>query len=56
MSAALSRLSLWFGAAARAKPLPVRGMNGLRAPLSATQGAGVDQALVWVTVALLAWG
>ena len=56
MNAAISRLSGWFGGPARAKALPVRGMNGLRGTLSATQGAGVDQALVWVIVALLAWG
>ena len=50
MSAVRSRLSLWFGAGSRAKALP------LRTQLAATQGAGVDQALVWVIVALLAWG
>ena len=49
MSAVRSRLSLWFGTGSRAKALP------LRTQLAATQGAGVDQALVWVTVALLAW-
>ncbi len=50
MSAVRSRWSLWFGAGSRAKALP------LRTQLAATQGAGVDQALVWVIVALLAWG
>ncbi len=57
MSAVLSRLTGWFGARGRAeKPLPLRGMDGLRGNISATSVSGVDQALVWVTVALLAWG
>ena len=56
MSAALARLTGWFGGRGHARPLPVRGMDGLRGPLSATPGAGVDQTLVWIIVALLAWG
>ncbi len=58
MSAGLSHLTGWLVGRdpSRAKPLPARGMNGLRGPLLATQGAGVDQTLVWVIVALLAWG
>ena len=58
MSAATSRLSGWFGGRghARAKTPPVRAVDGLRGSLSTSRGAGVDQALVWVIVALLAWG
>jgi cell division protein FtsW len=58
MSLALSRLSGWFGARGRARDpgLPLRGMDGLRGNLKATSVSGIDQGLVWVTVALLAWG
>ena len=58
MSVALTHLSAWFGgrASPRTQPASTRGGKGVRGTLSATQGAGVDQALVWVVVALLAWG
>jgi cell division protein FtsW len=58
MSVALTHLSAWFGgrASARSQPASTRAGKGVRGTLSATQGAGVDQALVWVVVALLAWG
>ncbi|MEI8325857.1 MAG: putative lipid II flippase FtsW [Betaproteobacteria bacterium] len=36
--------------------MPVPGHESLRAKLGVTPLTGVDQALVWVTVALLAWG
>jgi cell division protein FtsW len=58
MSAVLSRLTGWFGARRRSadQRLPLRGMDGPRGNLGATSVSGVDQTLVWVTLALLAWG
>ncbi len=56
MSASLARLTDWFSRPSRVKAMSLRGVVGSRGALSATQGAGVDQALVWVIVALLAWG
>ena len=56
MSASLARLTGWFSRPSRVKAMSLRGVVGSRGALSATQGAGVDQALVWVIVALLAWG
>ena len=50
MTTALARLGSWFGARRRASPLPPRGN------LSSSSVSGVDQGLVLVIVALLAWG
>lgn len=56
----VSRISGWFSGLSKAATdvLPVRlGNHGLsRSPASPVRLAGFDQALVWVTVALLMWG
>ena len=56
MSAVRSHRPGWFGGRKSAAALPVPGHESLRAKLGVTPLTGVDQALVWVTVALLAWG
>ncbi|HEY1104044.1 MAG TPA: putative lipid II flippase FtsW [Burkholderiaceae bacterium] len=60
MSALAGRLWGWFGGASRAAAdaLPVRigGMEFARTPSTPARVLGFDQALVWVTVALLTWG
>ncbi len=57
MSAVLARLSGWFSPWGTTRQSTASsGLHGLRGNLSVTHASGVDQALVWVTVALLAWG
>ena len=57
---ALQRLSRWFGglSAKAAEALPVRagGMEYRRTTRTPASVLGFDQALLWVIVALLAWG
>ena len=60
MTPALQRLGAWFAALSLATPdrLPVR-LGGTRRtgmPAAPVRLASFDQVLVWVTVALLAWG
>ena len=60
MTTALQRLGAWFAALSLATPdrLPVR-LGGTRRtgmPAAPVRLASFDQVLVWVTVALLAWG
>jgi cell division protein FtsW len=52
------RLSGWFTGAAVADGLPVRlgGRGGGRSAPAPVRLSGVDQSLIWVTVALLVWG
>ncbi|MDP1742899.1 MAG: putative lipid II flippase FtsW [Polaromonas sp.] len=55
----VQRLFGWFaGAGAVADGLPVRlgGQGASRSATTPVRLSGVDQALIWVTVALLAWG
>ncbi|WP_370679762.1 putative lipid II flippase FtsW [Comamonas sp. GB3 AK4-5] len=60
LSSVLQRFSNWFGGQQADKPvdvLPVRvGGTEYRATARPVQMLGLDQALVWVVVALLAWG
>ena len=55
-----ARLSGWFSSLGGAAPegLPVRlgGQRRSRSPSAPVRLSGVDQALIWVTVALLVWG
>ncbi|MDO9359793.1 MAG: FtsW/RodA/SpoVE family cell cycle protein, partial [Polaromonas sp.] len=56
-----ARLAGWFsglGGAAAADGLPVRlgGQGNSRTATAPVRLSGVDQALIWVTVALLVWG
>lgn len=57
---AVARVSGWFSSLGRASSdgLPVRlgGQGRARAGSAPVQMSGVDQGLIWVTVALLVWG
>jgi cell division protein FtsW len=54
----VQRLSGWFTGAAVADGLPVRlgGSRATRTDTAPVRLTGVDQSLIWVTVALLVWG
>ncbi len=60
MSMIAQRWSAWIGgfskAASDALPVRVGGMDFARGTTAPTRVLGFDQALLWVTVALLAWG
>ena len=60
MRAMTQQVSAWFGgfskATAEALPVRIKGTDFARSTRSRTSVAGFDQALLWVTVALLAWG
>ena len=60
MSGLVQRLSGWFSGLSRAAgdALPVRvgGLEFARTPSTPTRLLGFDQTLLWVTVAMLAWG
>ncbi|WP_096664388.1 putative lipid II flippase FtsW [Polaromonas sp. AET17H-212] len=55
-----ARLSGWFsnlgGAAPEGLPVRLGGQRRARSPSAPVRLSGVDQALIWVTVALLVWG
>ncbi|MFI5444579.1 putative lipid II flippase FtsW [Polaromonas sp. UC242_47] len=60
MSTLTGRLAGWFsglgGAAADKLPVRLGGQGASRSPSTPVRLSGVDQALIWVTVALLVWG
>ena len=58
MNALVQRFTGWFGGNAQAEALPVRlGQAGWQGAGSApVRLSGFDQPLLWITVALLAWG
>lgn len=57
---AVARLSGWFsslgGATSQGLPVRLGGQRSSRSASTPVRMSGVDQALIWVTVALLVWG